>query len=87
MYEALVTSAIENAQASGDGRLREVVTNARQHQILISRSKILDPADRERAKEISHWLLIWLQSPQLFSDWLALRMRSPEFRNKFPDVS
>src|SRR5687767_7023941 len=80
-------SAIEKVQPFGDGRLREVVTNARQHQILVSRSKILDPADRERAKEISHWLLIWLQSPQLFSDWLTLRLRSPEFRNKFPDLS
>src|SRR5688572_14042882 len=77
-------SAIERAQASGDGRLRKVVTDARQNQILVSRSKIVDPADRERAKEISHWLLIWLQSPQLFSDWLDLRLRSEEFRNKFP---
>ena len=80
-------SAIEKAQASGDGRLGEVVTNARQNLILVSRSRILDPADRERAKEISHWLLVWLQSPQLFSDWLTLRLRSPEFRSKFPDVS
>ena len=78
-------SAIETAQASGDGRLREVVTNARQNQILISRSKIIDPAGRELAKEISQWLLVWLQSPQLFSDWLDLRLRSEEFRNKFPN--
>lgn len=79
-------SAIERARASGDGRLREVITNARQNQVLISRSKIIDPADRERAKEISHWLLVWLQSPQLFSDWLDLRLRSEEFRNKFPSI-
>ena len=78
-------SAIQRAPTSGDGRLRDVVTNARQNQILISRSKILDAADRERAKEISHWLLVWLQSPQLFSDWLDLRLRSEEFRNKFPN--
>ena len=77
-------SAIEREQASGNGRLREVVTNARQNQVLISRSKIIDPADRERAKEISQWLLVWLQSPQLFSDWLDLRLRSEEFRSKFP---
>lgn len=77
-------SAIEKAQASGDDRLRGVVTNARQNQLMISRSKIIDSADRERAKEISHWLLVWLQSPKLFSDWLDLRLRSEEFRNKFP---
>ena len=77
-------SAIERAQASGDGRLRGVVNNARQNQILISKSKVIDPADRERAKEISHWLLVWLQSPRLFPNWLDLRLRSEEFRNKFP---
>ena len=77
-------SALDKAQASGDGRWRDVVTNARQNQILISRSKIIDAAARERAKEISQWLLVWLQSPQLFSDWLDLRLRSEEFRNKFP---
>ena len=80
-------SAIEREQASGNGRLREVVTNARQNQVLISRSKIIDPADRERAKEISQWLMVWLQSPQLFSDWLDLRLRSEEFRNKFPHIT
>ena len=80
-------SAIERARASGNGRLRQVVTNARQNQILVSRSKIIDLADRERAKEISHWLLVWLQSPQLFSDWLDLRLRSEGFRNKFPSHS
>jgi hypothetical protein len=83
--KAVASFATIERQASGDGRLREVVTNARQNQILISRSKIIDPANRERAKEISHWLLVWLQSPQLFSDWLELRLRSDEFRKKFPN--
>ena len=77
-------SILEKAQASGDGRLREVVTYLRQHHILISRSRVVESRDREHAKEISHWLLVWLQSPQLFSDWLDLRLRSDEFRSKFP---
>lgn len=80
-------SVIERALTSGDGRLREVVTNARQNQILVSRSKILPTVERERAKEISDWMKVWLESPQLFSDWLDLRLRSVEFRNKFPSFS
>jgi len=26
---------------------------------------------------------VWLQTPNLFDDWLDLRRRSPDFRNKF----
>jgi len=86
-FDKAVTSfsAIEKAQPSGDGRLRQVVTNARQNQMLVSRSKILPRVERERAKEISDWLKVWLESPQLFSDWLDLRLRSEEFGKKFPD--
>jgi hypothetical protein len=40
---------------------------------------------RARLKEISEWLSVWLQSPELFSDWLDLRRRSPEYKKKFPE--
>lgn len=85
-FERAVTSfsVLEKEQASA-GRLRDVVTKARQNQILISRSKILPAIERERAKEISDWLKVWLESPKLFSDWLDLRLRSEEFRKKFSD--
>lgn len=77
-------AVIREGQTSGDGRLREVITNARENKLLVSRSKIVTAEERQRAKEISHWLLVWLQSPQLFSDWLDLRMASTQFKEKFP---
>jgi hypothetical protein len=63
--------------------LREVIATARNDALLIARSRILEQGQREEAKEISEWLAVWLQSPELFSDWLDLRRRSPEFRKKF----
>jgi hypothetical protein len=33
--------------------------------------------------EVAQWLAIWLQNPQIFSDWLALRRATPEFRTQF----
>ena len=72
-----------------DGRgltqLRDLVTSARKDSLLRARSKIIDPVQREAAKEISQWLTIWLQAPELFSDWLDLRRRAPEFRKKFSE--
>jgi hypothetical protein len=74
----------ENA-AKGLKELREIVAAARGDSLLRARSKILDENQRRQAKEISEWLSVWLQAPELFSDWLDLRRRSPEFRKKFPE--
>ena len=35
------------------------------------------------AREVVGWLTVWLQNPQIFSDWLALRRESAEFRREF----
>ena len=80
-----VLDKVQESDGAAASRLLDVVSNARQNVLAVSRSKIVDSAERERAKEISQWLIVWLQSPQLFSDWLDLRLRSDEFRNKFPD--
>ena len=72
-----------NNRAAGSRELRDIVTAAREELLLRSRSKILDDGQRQEAKEISEWLRVWLQAPELFSDWLDLRRRSPEFRRRF----
>lgn len=72
-----------NNEPKGLKELRDVVTAARGDSLLRARSKILDEGHRQQAKEISEWLRVWLQAPELFSDWLDLRRRSPEFRKRF----
>jgi hypothetical protein len=64
--------------------LRELVASSREDSLLTARSKIIDSQQRQQAKEIAQWLGVWLQSPELFSDWLDLRRRSPEFQKRFP---
>ncbi len=41
------------------------------------------PNDRLLNAEIAEWLTIWLQTPELFGAWAALRIRSAEFREWF----
>ena len=74
-----------NDDTRGLTQLRDIVTSARKDSLLRARSKIIDPVQREEAKEVSQWLTIWLQAPELFSDWLDLRRRAPEFRKRFPE--
>lgn len=35
--------------------------------------------------EIAQWLTVWLQTPDVFESWLALRKRSKDFRETFGD--
>jgi hypothetical protein len=63
--------------------LSDAIAAARQDTLLLSRSKILPAAQRTEAKEVSEWLRVWLVAPELFRDWLELRMRSAEFRKRF----
>ncbi len=72
-------------KVTGAKELREVVSAARADCLLKASSKILDQQQREQAIEISEWLRIWLQAPELFSDWLDLRRRAPDYREKFPE--
>ncbi len=67
----------------GVDRLRDQILKVRAESELRARSRIIDELGRAEAREISHWLMVWLQSPELFLDWLDLRQRSPEFIKKF----
>jgi hypothetical protein len=38
---------------------------------------------RAVAREAAQWLTVWLQNPQIFSEWLELRRSTDEFRELF----
>ncbi|MBA3355816.1 MAG: hypothetical protein H0U18_07740 [Pyrinomonadaceae bacterium] len=61
------------------GQLREMTLKLKQDALGIARSKTVERQKRLEAREIAQWLIIWLQSPDIFEDWLSLRQQSPEF--------
>jgi hypothetical protein len=64
-------------------RLREAALNAKTKAQLLSRDHSLRESLRGVQEEINEWFHIWLQTPEIFVDWLDLRRRSPEFRKRF----
>ena len=64
-------------------RLRELVVGGGKEARLVARSRIVPDHERAVAMEIMEWLRVWLQQPDLFADWLSLRQRSPEYRQRF----
>ena len=67
----------------GSQRLKSIAIGARQSAQNRSRDRTLDHATRREQKEIAQWLSVWLQTPELFEQWLELRQRSPEFKQAF----
>lgn len=50
---------------------------------LVATSRQIPLPERLIAAEVAQWLTVWLQNPQIFTDWLALRRESAEFRDRF----
>src|SRR5216683_2847630 len=62
---------------------RKIAVEARQLALSMARDLIFDQTIRTEQAEIAEWLAVWIQTPNLFEEWLELRRRSPEFRNQF----
>ena len=63
--------------------LRDLAVKARLAAHSLAQNRALDQIGRAEQSEIAEWLAVWIQTPKLFGEWLELRRRAPEFRNKF----
>lgn len=63
--------------------LTTFASEARRAAQLAGKNPTSDPVHQAEQTEIAEWIKIWIQTPALFFDWLALRKSSPEFRAQF----
>jgi hypothetical protein len=61
----------------------EAARTARQNAIDLSQLSHLSAAERREYAEIAEWFAVWLQTPNLFTEWLGLRKASSEFKKLF----
>lgn len=59
---------------------RQIAVLGRRRAELISRNKRVSPDRRLQKLEIATWFKIWLETPDLFWDWLSLRKNTEEFQ-------
>lgn len=64
-------------------RVREVARLGRRRAEMIARNPKVEPEKRAEKEEVAHWFAIWLETPEVFFDWLEARKQSPEFRQRF----
>lgn len=66
--------------------LRALAIEEKERQISVSENPGVEGERRIRAREIADWLILWLQSPELFEGWVALRRRSGDYTSKFGKI-
>ncbi|HEX8491964.1 MAG TPA: hypothetical protein VF658_03925 [Pyrinomonadaceae bacterium] len=69
--------------STGLRRVREVALKGKQRAQMIARNPKVDERKRAEKAEIAEWFTVWLQTPEIFQDWLDLRRRSKDFRERF----
>ena len=63
--------------------LRDEAVNARQTVQSLTKNEELNQRIRGEQVEITEWLSVWIRTPTLFAEWLELRKRSSDFRQRF----
>lgn len=74
-------------ERTGDDRqiaeLRTLAIEARRTAVSRANETALPIAIRDEQTEIAEWLMVWLETPNLFEQWVDLRKSSPAFKEKF----
>jgi hypothetical protein len=58
---------------------RRVGALGRRRAELISRNRRVDPRKRLQKREAAVWFRVWLETPELFEDWVSLRKRTEDY--------
>jgi len=65
-------------------QLRELAVKGKRRARMIAGNEKVEAAKRAEKQEIAEWFTLWLQSPEIFENWIELRQKSKDFEEKFP---
>lgn len=63
--------------------VRETALKGKSRAQMIARNQKVAPEKRAEKAEIAEWFTIWLQSPEIFENWITLRQNSKDFLERF----
>ena len=64
-------------------RVQETVLKGKQRAQMIARNQSVNERKRQEKAEMAEWFTVWLNQPEIFEDWLSLRLASKDFRARF----
>lgn len=68
---------------AGVRAVRGLALEGKQLAARIAASRRVSETKRREKREIAGWFRVWLESPEIFFDWLELRKQSEEFQRMF----
>ena len=73
----------EASDRTGAGLVRSLLQKGKLRASSMAGNPRVGPDKRAEKAEIATWFRVWLETPDLFFDWLELRKASEEFRRLF----
>ncbi|MGD0459170.1 MAG: DUF4385 family protein [Terriglobia bacterium] len=77
----------EASDRIGIGLVRSLLQKGKLRAGSLAANPRVSPDKRAEKQEIATWFRIWLETPDLFFDWLELRKASEEFRRLFREMN
>lgn len=65
--------------------VRETALRGQSRARMIAGNEKVDEQKRAEKAEIAEWFTIWLQSPEIFENWVGLRQNSKDFKERFTE--
>jgi hypothetical protein len=85
--DAIYREYLSAANHIGTALVRVLVKKGKLRAQSLAANPRVQAQKRLEKQEISRWFQVWLETPDLLPDWLALRKSSDEFRGLFGDSS
>jgi len=67
--------------------VRETALKGKNRAQMISKNEKVEEKKRAEKAEIAEWFTLWMQSPDVFENWILLRQNSKDFKEKFGESS
>ncbi len=64
--------------------VREVGQKGKRRAQMVAGNEKVEAQNRAEKAEIAEWFTLWLQSPEIFENWVQLRQNSKDFKENFP---
>lgn len=81
--DRLYRQFVSEKDPQGAAYCKQIARLGKQRAYAISKNARVSMEKRSEKEEIAQWFTVWLQTPDLFFDWLHLRKQSEEFIRKF----
>lgn len=65
--------------------VKETALKGKKRALMIASNPKVEIRKRNEKTEVAEWFTLWLQSPEIFENWVTLRMNSKDFKDKFGD--